>query len=73
LEEVAFAVSGPLACGRTVEQPEGAVVAQAALGEVLRGLAADGNEAAFGAPIVHGFREILEAGERRMLRAEFEA
>jgi hypothetical protein len=73
LEEVAFTVSGPLTCGRTVEQPEGAIVAQAALGEVFGGLAAGGNEAFLGAPIVHGFGEILEAGERRGLRADLEA
>ena len=73
LEEVALAVGTPLARGRSVKEAEGAVIAQAALGEVLGGLAADGNEAAFGAPVVHGFREILKAGERRGLRAEFEA
>jgi hypothetical protein len=73
LEEVALAVSRPLACGRTVEQPKGAVVAQAALGEIFGRLAADGSEASLGAPIVHGFGEILEAGERRGLRADLEA
>jgi hypothetical protein len=72
LEEVAFAV-GPLAGLRSVEKPERAVVAQAALGEVFGSLSAGGREAPFGAPVVHGFGEFLQAGERRRLRAEFEA
>jgi hypothetical protein len=69
---VALAVGTPLARGRSVKEAEGAVVTQAALGEVFGGLAAGRNEAFLGAPIVHGVGEILEASERRGLRAEFE-
>jgi hypothetical protein len=63
---------GPLAFERTIEKAKRAVIAEAALGQVLGSLTAGGNEPFFGTPIVHGFGEILE-GRERELRAEFEA